>query len=334
MEGELAKLRVEQQRDALRLGDLHEMPLHGDRGSRPLDFRDLNADDLRRDLWLRLCCDVPPGGDRRRYREGSDDGSDGGYALHAVLPSRCAHVPRVRAPSRRVVRVSDVANVTAVTQTDGVEWPLLADLPAADVRQLLAIARRRTFARGEVVFHRDDPADSLHLVVRGRFGARVLTSLGDSVLIDVFGPGQSFGELALLIPDARRSATVEALEAGETRSMFRDDFSLLQREHPGVKDVLLRLLAEQLRRSTDRVVEAHHVDAETRVRRRLLELAGMYEDGVVPLTQEDIAAMAGTSRATVNRVLREEQKLGAVALARGRTQVLDAGDLERRCRRV
>ncbi len=183
------------------------------------------------------------------------------------------------------------------------------------------------------MFHRDDPADSLHLVVRGRFGARVLTSLGDSVLIDVFGPGQSFGELALLIPDARRSASVEALEAGETRSLFRDDFSLLQREHPGVKDVLLRLLAEQLRRSTERVVEAHHVDAETRVRRRLLDLAGMYEDGVVPLTQEDIAAMAGTSRATVNRVLREEQKLGAVALARGRTQVLDAGDLQRRCRR-
>ena len=44
-----------------------------------------------------------------------------------------------------------------------------------------------------------------------------------------------------------------------------------------------------------------------------------YEDGVVPLTQEDIAAMAGTSRATVNRVLREEEKLGVVALARGRT---------------
>ena len=61
---------------------------------------------------------------------------------------------------------------------------------------LLSIARRRTFARGEVVFHRDDPADSLHLVVRGRFGARVLTPLGDSVLIDVLGPGQSFGELA------------------------------------------------------------------------------------------------------------------------------------------
>jgi CRP/FNR family transcriptional regulator, cyclic AMP receptor protein len=214
------------------------------------------------------------------------------------------------------------------------DWPLLADLPPEDVRKLLAIARRRTFSRGEVVFHHDDPADSLHLVVRGRFGARVLTPVGDSVLVEVVGPGQSFGELALLLPDARRSATLEALEAGETRSVRRDEFASLQREHPGVKDILLRLLAEQLRRSTDRVVEAHYVDAETRVRRRLLDLAATYEGGVVPLTQEDIAAMAGTSRATVNRVLREEEKLGTVALARGRTSLLDRAELERRCRRA
>jgi CRP/FNR family cyclic AMP-dependent transcriptional regulator len=215
-----------------------------------------------------------------------------------------------------------------------VEWLLLADLPPQDVQRLLSIARRRTFSRGEVVFHRDDPADCLQLVVRGRFGMRVLTPLGDSVLVDVLGPGQTFGELALLLPDARRSATAEALEAGETRSVFRDDFTVLQREHPGVKDVLLRLLAEQLRRSTDRVVEAHFVDAETRVRRRLVDLAAAYESGVVPLTQEDIAAMAGTSRATVNRVLREEAKLGAVALARGRTTLLDRDALEGRCRRT
>jgi CRP/FNR family cyclic AMP-dependent transcriptional regulator len=221
--------------------------------------------------------------------------------------------------------------VTFVTQTFRVDWPLLAGLPAEDVRQLLSIARRRTFARGEVVFHRDDPAESLHLVLRGHFAARVLTPLGDSVLVDVLGPGQSFGELALLLTEARRSTTVEALEAGETRSVFRDDFAVLQREHPGVKDVLLRLLAEQLRRSTDRVVEAHYVDAETRVRRRVVDLASTYDSAVVPLTQEDVAAMAGTSRATVNRVLREEERRGTVALTRGRTTVIDLEALRSRC---
>ena len=212
------------------------------------------------------------------------------------------------------------------------EFPLLANLPAEDVRELLAIARRRTFSKGEVVFHHDDPAESLHLIVRGRFGARLLTPLGDGILLDVLGPGQAFGELALLLPDELRSATVMALENGETRSVRRDDFALVQRSHPGVKDVLLRLLAEQLRRASDRIIEAHYVDAETRVRRRLSELTKTYDSDVVPLTQEDLAAMAGTSRATVNRVLREEEKRGTVALRRRRTTVLDAAELDRRCR--
>jgi CRP/FNR family cyclic AMP-dependent transcriptional regulator len=213
-----------------------------------------------------------------------------------------------------------------------VEWPLLSDLAPEDVRELLAIARRRTFAKGEVVFHRGDPADSLHLIARGRFGARVTTPTGDSVLLEVLGPGQAFGELALLLPGARRSATVSALEDGETRSVYRDDFALLQRSHPGVKDVLLRLLADQLRRASDRIVEAHYVDADTRVRRRICSLAETYAGGVVPLTQEDLAAMAGTSRATVNRVLRDEQNRGTVALQRGRVTVVDADELGRRCR--
>ena len=54
--------------------------------------------------------------------------------------------------------------VSAATYAPGMEWPLLACLPAEDVRQVLSIARRRTFRKGEVVFHRDDPADSLHLI--------------------------------------------------------------------------------------------------------------------------------------------------------------------------
>jgi CRP-like cAMP-binding protein len=84
-------------------------------------------------------------------------------------------------------------------------------------------------------------------------------------------------------------------------------------------------------------VEAHYVDADTRVRRRLLKLASLYaraegEPVEVPLTQEEIAEMAGTSRATVNRVLREEQRRGLVRLRRGRTIVLDRDELARRAR--
>lgn len=216
------------------------------------------------------------------------------------------------------------------------EWTLLEGLPPEDVRRVLAIARRRTFRKGEVVFHRDDLAESLHLIVKGRFAARITTPLGETAMLDVLGPGEAFGELALLSPGARRSATVEALDEGETLSVFRDDFALLQADHPGVKDVLLRLLAEQLTRASDRIVEAHYTDADTRVRRRLRDLAVRQQGGGaghvgVSMTQEHLAEMAGTSRATVNRVLREEERRGTVRLTRGCTTVLDLEQLSRRC---
>ena len=67
---------------------------------------------------------------------------------------------------------------------------------------------------------------------------RITTQLGETALLDVIGPGEAFGELALLSPGSRRSATVESLDDGETLSVYRDDFALLQSEHPGVKDVL------------------------------------------------------------------------------------------------
>jgi len=248
----------------------------------------------------------------------------------------CSSDRRLDRPQWAVVRPRDVANVASVTETVRVEWALLEGLPPEDVRRVLAIARRRTFRKGEVVFHRDDLAESLHLIVKGRFAARITTPLGETAMLDVLGPGEAFGELALLSPGARRSATVEALDEGETLSVYRDDFALLQAEHPGVKDVLLRLLAEQLARASDRIVEAHYTDADTRVRRRLRDLAvrqqGVAGPVAVLMTQEHLAEMAGTSRATVNRVLREEERRGAVRLTRGCTTVLDLDDLASRCK--
>ncbi|HEY8838697.1 MAG TPA: Crp/Fnr family transcriptional regulator [Dehalococcoidia bacterium] len=216
------------------------------------------------------------------------------------------------------------------------EWPIFGNVPEADIREVLMIARRRTFERREIVFHQHDPAETLHLVVKGRFAVRVATSLGDTAMLAVRGRGDTFGELALLTAEATRSATVAALEPSETLSILRADFAFLQARHPSVNAVMVAILAEQLRRTNARLMEAHYVDADTRVRRRVQELAALYADGVeaasIPLTQEDIAAMAGTSRATVNRVLREDEKNGVLELRRGRTVVRDPEALVRLAR--
>jgi CRP/FNR family transcriptional regulator, cyclic AMP receptor protein len=214
-----------------------------------------------------------------------------------------------------------------------VEWQLLADVPAEALQALLTIARRRTFSRGEIVFHRGDPADSLNLIRKGRFSVRIMTPLGDTAMLSVLGPGDAVGELALL-GEPVRSATVSALEPAETYSVHRDEFERLRHEHPTVNDVLIGILTDRLRRVADQLVEAYYVPADRRVLRRMCELAELYGSGdgeaVVPLTQEEIAELAGTSRATVNRVLREAERRGSVELRRGRTAVLDLDELLRR----
>lgn len=215
-----------------------------------------------------------------------------------------------------------------------VEWRLLDGVPPEQVRELLQVARRRRFSRNEVVFHRDDPGDSIHLVQSGRFAVRVATTLGDMATIAIRGPGESFGEMALVAEEPRRAATVAALEDAETMSVYRTDFDQLRTRHPGVDRILMRFLTNEVRVLNDRLLEALYVPVEKRVRRRLIELAGLYggESAAIRLTQETIAELAGATRPTVNQVLRDEEKRGTIRLGRGRIDIVDLDQLLRRAR--
>jgi CRP/FNR family transcriptional regulator, cyclic AMP receptor protein len=208
----------------------------------------------------------------------------------------------------------------------------LAGVSAADADRLLAQARTRVFGRGEVVFHEGDTGDTLHVIVAGRFSIRVTTERGEVAVLAILGPGEIFGEMALLRPAAIRSATMTAIEAGETRALPREGFQRLKREHPEVSDVLLTILADKVARYTGRLIEAQYVPAELRVVRRVLELTTVYDSSDLPVTQEALAGLAGTSRATVNRVLRDEEARGTVRLRRGHTMVVDREALEARAR--
>ena len=211
------------------------------------------------------------------------------------------------------------------------EWRLLAGVPPDQVRELLAIARRRSFARNEVVFHRDELGDSLHLIGKGRFSIRVMTPLGDVATVAIRGPGESFGEMALVAEEPRRSATVTSLEQGETFAVYRAEFERLRGDQPQVDALLFRFLTNEVRVLNERLLEALYLPVDKRVRRRLVELAGLYGD-TVPLTQEVIAELSGAGRPTVNQVLRDEEKRGTIELARGRTRILDVPGLARRAR--
>jgi CRP-like cAMP-binding protein len=215
-----------------------------------------------------------------------------------------------------------------------VEAGLLHPLDQDERRMLIEAGRRRKFARGEVVFHDGDPGDSLHLVVRGHFAIRIGTPLGDVATLRVVGPGAHFGELAVLSPAPRRGSVV-ALEGGETLSLHRDDFVRLRATIPKIDEVLIEALVAEVRRLADALVDALYVPVEQRIWRRLHELVELYGRDVpvvIPITQDDLAQLAGTTRSSANRVLRPAADDDLIRLARGRIEVLDVDALSRLAR--
>jgi CRP-like cAMP-binding protein len=188
---------------------------------------------------------------------------------------------------------------------------------------------RRRFARRQALFHHGDPSDGMHLITSGRVVIRISTPSGEEASLVVSGPGESVGEQSLLVSGGRRSASAVALEPVETMFLSRSAFDSLRAEDTDFDRVLLSVLTARVLRLTDQLIEALFVPAPSRVLRRVADAAGLYGDGVIPLTQEDIASMAGSTRPTVNRTLRAAQQAGVVDLARGKIRVLDIDGLRR-----
>jgi CRP-like cAMP-binding protein len=200
-------------------------------------------------------------------------------------------------------------------------------------RAVLARCRRQRFNRNEVVFREGEIGDSVHLLAKGTVAVRVATPSGDVATLDVLRPGEAFGEQALVGDDDRRSATVVALERAETMRLTRDDFVKLLADQPHASRLLVAMLDARLRATSQSLLEALYLAADTRVFRQLGRLAAIYSElgsREIPVTQDDLATMAGTTRQTVNRVLRDAQDRGLLRLARGRVEIVDAAGLAKR----
>jgi CRP-like cAMP-binding protein len=212
---------------------------------------------------------------------------------------------------------------------------VLTDDERADLRRHTS---ERRYSRNEVVFHEGDPGDSLHIVERGLFVARSSSTLGHLLTVNVFGPGSVFGEIALLARDSVRTATVVAVDGGRTRVLRRTDLHELRSRDVGrhIDEFLLAALAERSGELTARVIELLFTPTTKRIQRELLRLGdlgiGDDGDGWIRLSQAELAMLTASTRATVNRVLRDLERNGIVELGRGRSRIVDRRQLASRSR--
>lgn len=215
---------------------------------------------------------------------------------------------------------------------------LLQGLPPDEHRKLIERAKIRSYGIGEAVYQEGDPADSFYVVLEGRLAVTVTSADGRELTFAIIERDEIFGELALLTAEGHRSTTVRALEPAEAMVIYRRDFDHLRQRHRAFSELLIDILTLRVIRQSVQLEEALYLPVQTRILRRLVELARSYgggrEPAVIPLTQEDIAGLAGTARATVNRILRAERSRGTVSLEKRRITVLDMDSLVKRARLV
>ncbi|MFL5769203.1 MAG: cyclic nucleotide-binding domain-containing protein, partial [Chloroflexota bacterium] len=112
----------------------------------------------------------------------------------------------------------------------------------ADERTLDALAaalRVRRFRKGETVFHQGDPGDALFIMASGSVKVVLPSDEGaEPAIVAVLGPGEFFGELAIL-DGAPHSATIVAVEPAETLILHRDAFLALIDQDAELRRALL-----------------------------------------------------------------------------------------------
>lgn len=218
--------------------------------------------------------------------------------------------------------------------------PLFRQLAPDDLTALAATVRTRRYRRSEVIFHQGDPGDALHIVLSGRVKISTLSDSGLEAILATLRPGEFFGALALL-DGAPRSASATAVAATETLILPRDRFRRLVDEVPGLRDHVFMQLAHELRRLTSHVEELHFLDIAGRLAAQLARLAEEQgqpgEDGEVrldgPITQGELAAMVGSTRQSINKLLGWLVDDGLIRLERDAIVIVDLPGVQRAARR-
>jgi len=213
---------------------------------------------------------------------------------------------------------------------------IFADLATEDIRDLMAVAKRRTFRSGEVIFHRDDPGQVLYLINEGKVKICLISPDGQEISLAVLGVGEYFGEFALY-DGLPRSADAIAIEKVECYTLQRSDFHNAIMKNPKIAIQVLEGLSKRLRNTDQMVEDLIFLDVYGRVAKKLLELSDTHglkvESGTridVRLTQQELASMVGASRESVNKVMGYFTDKGYISTDKHRITLHRINELKRR----
>ncbi|WP_274560800.1 Crp/Fnr family transcriptional regulator [Streptomyces spiramyceticus] len=268
-------------------------------------------------------------------------GTQGGYCLadsaEALAGPAWGAAPPPWAPGRReeMHRMTDAGEDAERTWCIS-EVDIFRDLSEREMEAIAAAAPMKTYAAGELLHSPTQSSEVLFILKRGRVRIFRVSADGRALTTAIITPGTIFGEMVLLgqrmydnFAEALDEVTVCVMSRADVHRFLLSDARISSR----ITEILGRRLTDLEQRLSDSVFKS----VPQRIATTLLTLAAETRPRVlgargpqIALTHQQIAALAGTSRETTTKVLRDYAGQGLIRLARGRITVLDTERLNDR----
>src|SRR5215475_16097038 len=210
------------------------------------------------------------------------------------------------------------------------QHPIFRDLAPEALDQLCRYAKRTALKRGATIFAKDDPGDRLYAVISGTVKISTTSPEGRNTILNLIGPGELFGEMAVLDGEPR-SADATANTNCEIFVVDRRDFLPFVRSQPTLAMKFIELLCTRIRKTSDQVEQVILQDLPGRLASALLGLTEKHklepESRTIAITQQEISEMVGMTRESINKQLRAWASRHWVRLEHGAIVVLDTAPL-------
>lgn len=184
----------------------------------------------------------------------------------------------------------------------------------------------KSFGRGDIIVYEGEPAEAIYFVVSGAVKEFKTSAEGKEQILKIVRPGDPFNDVPVF-DDEPIPSSAEAMGPVVLYELRKDDLKDLLEKHPQIDTNTIRILAGRVRHLVSLVEDLSFRQVIGRVARILLENAGDGTGSGQRLTQQEMAAMAGSAREVVSRSLKSLEDGGVIRLERHKIVITDKDTL-------
>ena len=195
--------------------------------------------------------------------------------------------------------------------------PYFSNLSLAELESIRSLVFEKTADRAEMVLFEGEPAESVYFVVSGAVKVFKTSAEGKEQILSIVRPGESFNDVPVF-DGGVNPASARAMGPVLLYGIRKSDMEAILKDHPQIALNVVKVLARRVRHLVSLVEDLSFKHVIGRVARILLEHVEGEVGCGTRLTQQEMAAMAGTAREVVGRSLKALEEQGAIKVNRHR----------------